>query len=363
MKLLFFINSLAGGGAERVMVIICNELVNRGHEVFLATSIDIPFAYEIDSRIKIIDLYPKRSKKRDITSKIHNRLKTYRRIREIAKEINPNVATSFMLGLNTDVIIATRGLKAPIIASEHSTFDIKYSPIKYIKRFYINRLADFVTILTQYDFEFIGNRLKNKIIIPNPLTFEIERGDIIREQVVIAAGSIDRWHGKGFDSLIKIWGNISPTFPDWKLQIAGGGSDESFDYLKSIAEQNNVLETVELLGFQSHLDKLFQQKAIFILSSRYEGFGMVITEAMSQGCTVVSFDCIAGPREIITDNVSGLLVEDQNMEEMEKVLIKLMSDEALRDKLSEGGLKEAEKFSVDKIVDKWEELFEKAIKQ
>lgn len=363
MRLLFFISSLAGGGAERVMVIICNKLVNRDHEVYLATSTQIPFAYEIDDRVNIIDLYPKRSDKRNIANKIRNRLRTYSRIREIVKETKPDVATSFMLGLNTEVLISTIDIKTPIIASEHSTFDIKYSPIKYIKRFYINKLAAFVTILTQYDYEFIGDRLKNKIIMPNPLSFDICKGKDQREQVILAAGSIDRWEGKGFDNLIRVWGTVSPKFPDWKLQIAGNGKEESFEFLRKIAQDNDVEHSVEFLGFQCQLDQLLQQKSIFVLSSRYEGLPMILIEAMSQGTSCIAFDCKTGPNEIITHNESGILVEDQNMEEMEKSLIMLMSDEALRNKLSEGGLKEAEKFSVDKIVDKWETLFKRAIKK
>lgn len=363
MKLLFFISSLHGGGAERVMVVLCNELTERGHEVYLATNIDIPFAYELDSRVSIIDLYPKRSDKRNITSKVRNRLRTYGRIRQIVKEIKPDVATSFMLGLNTDVLLSTIDIKTPIIASEHFTFDVKYSPIKYIKRFHINKLAAFVTILTQYDFEFIGDRLKNKIIMPNPLSFDICKGKDQREQVVLAAGSIDRWKHKGFDNLIKVWGNVSSKFPDWKLQIAGNGKEENFEFLRKIAQDNDVEHSVEFLGFQSNLDQLLQQKSIFVLSSRYEGLPMILIEAMSQGASCIAFDCKTGPNEIIIHNESGLLVEDQNMEEMEKSLVRLISDEALRNKLSEGGLKEAEKFSVDKIVDKWEALFKRAIKK
>lgn len=363
MKLLFFISSLHGGGAERVMVVLCNELTERGHEVYLATNIDIPFAYEIDDRIKIIDLYPKRSDKRNIANKIRNRLRTYSRIREVVKETKPDVATSFMLGLNTEVLISTIDIKTPIIASEHSTFDIKYSPIKYIKRFHINKLAAFVTILTQYDYEFIGDRLKNKIIMPNPLSFDICKGKDQREQVILAAGSIDRWEGKGFDNLIKVWGTVSLKFPNWKLQIAGNGKEENFEFLRKIAKDNDVEHSVEFLGFQSNLDQLLQQKAIFVLSSRYEGLPMILIEAMSQGASCIAFDCKTGPNEIIIHNESGILVEDQNMEEMEKSLVRLISDEALRNKLSEGGLKEAEKFSVDKIVDKWETLFKRAIKK
>lgn len=360
MRLLFFIGSLAGGGAERVMVIICNELAERGHEVYLATNIDIPFAYELDDRVKVINLF---KNYRAESGVILRNVKLTKNIRSIVKKIKPDVMIPFMFGISSKVILSTLDMKIPVISSEHSTFDIKYSPVKFFKRFHINKLATFVTILTQYDYEFIGDRLKNKIIMPNPLSFDICKGKDQREQVVLAAGSIDRWKVKGFDNLIKVWGNVSSKFPEWKLQIAGNGKEESFEFLKKIAQDNDVEHSVEFLGFQSHLDQLLQQKAIFVLSSRYEGFGMVLLEAISQGCASISFDCIAGPKEIITHNESGILVEDQNMEEMEKELIRLMSDEQLRTKLAEGGLIEAERFTADKIVDKWEALFNKVMRR
>lgn len=360
MRLLFFIGSLAGGGAERVMVIICNELAERGHEVYLATNIDIPFAYELDDRVKVINLF---KNYRAESGVILRNVKLTKNIRSIVKKIKPDVMIPFMFGISSQVILSTLDMKIPVISSEHITFD-KYHPrLVHLKRFHINKLAKRTVILTKYDYEFLGKKLKNKIVIPNPLSFDINYGEGVRTKTVLAAGHIDRWNHKGFDNLVRIWGTVSPKFPDWKLQIAGNGKEENFEFLRKIAQDNDVEHTVEFLGFQSNLDQLLQQKSIFVLSSRWEGLPMILIEAMSQGASCIAFDCKTGPNEIITHNESGLLVENQNMEEMEQSLIRLMSDEALRNKLSEGGLKEAEKFSVDKIVDKWETLFKRAIKK
>lgn len=354
MKLLFFIGSLAGGGAERVMVILSNELVERGYKVYIATNTKIPFAYKLDERIEVINLFERYKFE---SGKILRNIRLVKNIRSIVKDIKPNVMIPFMFGLSSHVILSTLDLKIPIISSEHNTFDKAQSKITHFKRFYINNLARYTTILTEYDREFLGNKLKNKVVLPNPLAFKIEKDIGIKENVVFAAGSIDRWKHKGFDNLVRIWGTVSPKFPDWKLQIAGNGKEESFEFLRKIAQDNDVEHTVEFLGFQSNLDQLLQQKSIFVLSSRWEGLPMILIEAMSQGASCIAFDCKTGPNEIITHNESGLLVENQNMEEMEKALIRLMSDEQLRTQLAEGGLKEAERFTADKIVDKWEELF------
>lgn len=360
MKLLFFIGSLAGGGAERVMVILSNELVERGYKVYIATNTKIPFAYKLDERIEVINLFE--SYKIE-SGKILRNIRLVKNIRSIVKDIKPNVMIPFMFGISSYVILSTLDMKIPIISSEHNTFDKEQSKITHFKRFYINNLARYTTILTEYDREFLGNKLKNKVVLPNPLAFKIEKDIGIKENVVLAAGSVDRWEHKGFDNLIKVWGNVSPKFPNWELQIAGNGSDDSFAYLRSIAREMKVEDSIEFLGFQNNLNELLQQKAIFVLSSRWEGLPMILIEAISQGVATVAFDCKTGPNEIITHNESGLLVENQNMEEMEKALIRLMSDEQLRTQLAEGGLKEAERFTADKIVDKWERLFESVIEE
>lgn len=354
MKLLFFIRSLEGGGAERVMVILCNELVNRGYEVCLAVNKQIPFAYDLDDRINVLELYPDNNRR---SYRMFRRIKFYKHIRLLVKQVSPDIITSFMFKLNVHVILATLGMKIPVIASEHTTFDKTHNWRAYIRRFYINSLATHTIILTEYDYKFLGKRLKNKIVIPNPLSFPINTNSRERRKNILAAGSIDRWKFKGFDNLIKVWGKVSIKHPDWTLEIAGNGSETNLDFLKSLTKESGVEKSVVFLGFQKDIDKLFKTSSIFVLSSKYEGFGMVLTEAMSQGCACISFDCVAGPSEIITHKRSGLLIENQNMEVMEEAIDQLISDESFRERLSQGGLKEVERFTPKVIVDKWVDLF------
>jgi len=343
---------MRGGGAERVMSIICNKLVERGHDIYLATNKEHPIVYDLNENIKIIDLFVKRSR-----NKIKNVYKYQKRIRGIAKHVNPDIIITFIWALNAVVILATLGMSIPVIASEHSTFDKKKSIYEYFVRYYLNRLVDKVTILTQYDYSFLGKNLPKKTVVPNPLSYDIYNGNQIRRKNILAIGSIDRWYIKGFDTLIKIWREISAKYPGWSLDIVGGGSEDNMKTLKKIALENNVSNSVRFLGFQKDIDKLMQQSSIFVLSSRTEGFAMVLAEAMSQGCASISFDCKAGPNEIITHKKSGLLIKDQDFEEMKKALICLIEDEELRIQLSLAGRKEVEKFDSNIIVDKWEDIF------
>lgn len=352
MKLLFFIGAMKGGGAERVMATLCNKLAERGHDVYLATSTDVPIAYSLNKEIKICDRRINRSR-----NKIINAYRYLMQARKMIKEVNPDIVISFMWELNIIVILASRGLSIPLIVSEHTTFNKKKSLYERFVRLYVNRLADKVTILTKADYNYLGTRLPNKVIMPNPLSFSIFNENIKRKKNILAAGGIDRWHIKGFDTLIKVWGTIAAKYPDWSLNIAGKGSEENVNYLKKIATKNNVSDSIYFLGFSKNIAETMQQCSIFVISSRYEGLPMVLIEAMSQGCACISFDCPFGPREIIENGKSGILVKDQDIAEFRQALITLMEDENLRYQLSVEGKIEAKKFDTDTIINKWENLF------
>lgn len=353
MKLLFCISSMRGGGAERVMSIICNKLIERGYDVYLATNMQLPILYDIDKKVNVLDIYVPRTR-----NKIKNAYKYRKRIREVVKQINPDIIITFVWPLNVIVLLATLGLSIPVIASEHSTFDKKKSLYESFVRFYINRLADKVTILTQHDYIFLKKKLPQKNVVPNPLPYKVYEGNSERMKNILAVGSIDRWYIKGFDSLIKIWEDISPLYPDWTLDIAGNGNEQNIKTLKKMAQDNSVSESIRFLGFQNDIHKLMQESSIFVLSSRYEGLPMVLVEAMSQGCACVSFDCKTGPAEIMTNNISGLLIKDQDLDEMKEALIRLIDNENLRTSLSIQGRKEIKKFDSDLIVDKWAQIFQ-----
>jgi glycosyltransferase involved in cell wall biosynthesis len=352
MKLLCYISSLQGGGAERVISILCNKFVERGYDVYLAVNLKYQFAYFLDERIKIIDLQIDVSR-----SRLINFYRYIKRTRYIAKRVKPDVITTFIWPLNAKVILATMGLSIPVIASEHSTFYNKKSLYETLARLYINRLANKVTILTLFDYDYLRKKLPNKIILPNLLPYKIFNGTINRTKNILAVGGINRWHIKGFDNLIKIWSKISSKYPDWTLDIAGEGNEENMNILKTIVQDNNVSNSVRFLGFQKEIDKVMRTSSIFVLSSRYEGFPMVLAEAMSQGCACVCFDCNTGPKEMISDNESGILVKNQDNEAMKSALIRLIEDENLRETLSINARKEIKRYNPDIIVDKWESLF------
>lgn len=360
MKLLFFIGSMRGGGAERVMAVLTDELAKRGHEITLVVMSSYPSYYKLNKEVKLIQFDNRVNN--SLFGKIKYKLKSYFFIRQKIIKINPDVVIPFMYSLITPVLISSLFLKTPVIASEHMTFDKEMSFRLRFKRLYLNKLADRVTVLTEHDFNYIGNRLRNKVVMPNPLPYKpIDEFSNKREKIILAAGNIDRYYHKGFDNLIKIWGKIAKQYPDWKLHIAGNGSEDSMAKLYELANEYDLSNQFVLLGQVKELDKQFRESSIFVLSSRYEGLPMVLLEAMSQGCTCISYDCKTGPREIISNNINGILVEDQNIDDMTLALSDLIENEDKRERLATEAIKSVNRFSVENITDRWELLFNDVI--
>lgn len=117
-------------------------------------------------------------------------------------------------------------------------------------------------------------------------------------------------------------------------------------------------EKVEFIGFSRQIDRVMRESSIFVLTSRHEGFGMVLAEAMSQGCACISFNCEAGPSDIIDDGVNGILVSDQNNAVMESVARRLIADNNLQMRLAMSGLVKAKSYSATHIANRWIELFD-----
>ena len=340
------------------MSILCNHLAERGNEVYLATDTHTPFAYSLNDSVRLKPLYPVRFLEKSLFVRF---FQLYASIREIAKDVRPDVIISFTYGINAKVLLATRGLRIPVIACERTTLNVRMSVINKIRRLYIARLANCLTVQTQYDYDYLGKRFQKKVVMPNPLEFPIRYAKEIKEKIVLTVGAVDRWEDKGFGGLIELWSKLGKKFPDWRLQIAGGGNEFNMGCLRNLIDKFQAQDSVQLLGYRNDVCGLMYRSSVFVLASRQEGMPNCLIEAMSQGCACLSFDCIAGPREIITDGISGLLVADQNWQEMEMKLASVLGSAEMRERLATNALKEVERFSVERIVDKWENIFKNVV--
>ena len=350
---------LSFGGAERVAVLWANGFLRKGHEVMVISNLLDPITYQLDEGIIVKNLVSTNQ------NKIIKWLSAFKNVRKAVNEFRPDVVIGVMATCSFVSRIATWGMGIPVIATEHDSFEkpltAPMSKIEAFTKFRLNKIYQFVTVLTDADKIIIGDRLKHVHVLPNPLALSPLSQIPTKIKSVLAVGRLDAWHYKGLDVLIKAWGKINAHLPScegetWKLQIAGTGSDESLNFLKQLCKENGVEESVEFLGFRKDVEELYKQSEIFVLSSRYEGFGLVLIEAMSQGCACVACDYKGRQREIIQDDSQGLCCEPDDVNALAQALSRMMTDEAYRNSVKQNAIERSRYYSVENTTNRWEQL-------
>ena len=216
----------------------------------------------------------------------------------------------------------------------------------------LKKLDRFV-VLTEKDKE-AWVELDNVCVIPNPLSFIPQNISKLTEKRVIAVGRY--CHEKGYDLLLKAWCIVQNSIADWRLDIFGEGDRSQYEEM--ISSLNIDRQRCILHGRSSNIQDEFEKSSLAVCSSKFEGFGLVITEAMSCGLPVVSFDCPWGPRAIIHDGEDGLLVENGNVEKLADAIIWMIQHPEMRSKMATKAIENVQRFSIEKIAEKWRSLFD-----
>jgi len=381
MKIFVVLSHIGGGGAERVGVLIAGGLAQRGHEVTLVTNLHDEVKYPVDEKVKILNL---------VTSPRNKLIKwvsAFKNLRRYVKHYQPDVIIGIMQLSSFISKLACIGTKTHVIMTEHDSFErppsAPMSKIESFCKFYLNRIYERVTVITQADKDFIGNRLKNVHVMPNPLLLQLVKEIPQKEKVIIAAGRLGAWHYKGFDVLIKAWGNLMKNEEcrmknlDWRLQIAGTGSEESLEYLKNLCKENGVEDSVDFLGFVSDMESLYKKASVFVLSSRYEGFGLVLIEAMSQGCACIACDYKGRQREIFGElknekveklnsgsvevGENGILCPPEDVEALVAAMAKMIEDDEYRESVRGNAVERSGYYDIKNIARQWEELLNEVL--
>lgn len=348
MKILIVNDQFERGGAGRVAAVLCNELYKRGYDITIATDTKHWHnTYYLDPSIPIVQIDSKTS-----GNKIKRWLSCSKVIRKYIKENNPNliIATQSLMYLVT--WIANWGISVPVIAADHTSFNRKIHPVIDFIRYHLYSRADGLTILTQKDERLLGDKFPRKRVIYNPLSFPILTEETIRKNTILCAGRLESWDIKGFDIILDIWKKLESKHPNWTLEIAGAGNGNSQAFVENMIKERGLDKRVNLLGHIDDMKKLYSESSIFALSSRMEGFPMVLMEAMSQGCACVAFSVGGASDEMMSDK-SGSIIRDNDCESFGNALEALMSNEDLRVQCSHNAVKESSRFSVDSFVDNW----------
>ena len=379
MKICIVCPRLCHGGAERVAVSLANGFVGRGHDVMFFADLYEEQTFVLHDAVKLQNLVPQ----------TNNKFKKWggaiRLLRKQLKKEKPDVIIGIMSLCSIVAKIASIGIGVPLIATEHNSFErpesVSMPLMKKIYKFYICKFFSCVTVLTSADRIVIGERLKNVFVMANPLGIKPIKELGQRKNVILAAGRVDDWHYKGFDILIRSFGKLVQGLKSkvqdegWKLVIAGvWRSPETRTFLDGIAKECGVLDKIEYTGFVSDMQKLYAESSIFVLSSRYEGFGLVLIEAMSQGCACIACDYKGRQREIMCPegqgsmlNVqgsnnraelceTGILCEPDDAESLAAGIQKMIEDDEYRESVRAKAIERSKYYSIENTMDRWEKL-------
>mgnify|MGYP000029409952 CR=1 FL=1 len=351
MKIHFLVNSLVAGGAERVLILLANHFEEKGQDVTIIT-FNEPEVFSANDNVKRIKLHGGRIKNHMIRSTI-NLASLYSK-----KKNRPDVLIPFMTQTNLIGILVGKLYGIKVVSAEHNNHLKEINSIGNFTRNTAYKYSDALTVLTAFDEKFYKSRNVNVHIMPNPSTFSVFKETTRqREKIILAVGDLNRYHHKGFDNLIPIITPVLKKHPEWKLKLVGGG-DDGLKFITELVEKHNISDQVIFEGYSTEVAKIMRESEIYIMTSRFEGLPMVLLEAMSQGMACISFDCKTGPSDIITDNVNGILVEDQNFNAMSKALDQLINTPEQRAKLAANGINSLDNFKIDVIYEKYLDIFE-----
>lgn len=362
MKILIYIHRFTGGGAERVAALWATGFSNLGHEVIMV-GLDVEpesVSYHTDSRVRKILIGFDKSEHRG--KRITKRLASLRRV---LKTENPDFAIGLMTSNSFELWLASLFLKIPIVNTEHNSFerpaDAPFNLKDKVEKFILTKLFKANTLLTEADKRCLPSWQRNIYVLYNPLALTPVDEFPSKSKTIIAVGRIDAWHYKGFDLLIDAWSKVASRFPDWRLKIVGAGNNTSLEFLKNKAREGEVEKQFEICSFSKNIDEAYRDANIFVLSSRYEGFGLVLIEAMSQGCACIACDYNGRQRELVEDKKDALVCNAGDVETMANDIALLISNDELRNRIQKNAIVRSHYFDITHVMDRWDNILKESI--
>ncbi len=361
-KILLSIPALQGGGAERVMSTLANGWVAEGHNVCFVTyepSNSKPY-YKLNTNINVVQLDTLTSCK---YAKPMILIKRFFGLRDQIKKFNPDIVISFLDTNNIMAVFATLGLDVPVVVSER--INPKTTPIGKVKKFLRNWAyckASSLVVQNKGIKECFSTQIqKNTSIIPNPIVLENNINWTGGKKEFVALGRISIQ--KGYTYLIDAFSKVSKKHPDWTLKIIGKGNNEDSKKLEKQIQTLGMEGRIFLKDAVKEPQKEIAQSKIFVFSSIYEGMPNSLMEAMAIGMPVISADCDFGPSDLINNGKNGILVPIKDSLSLAKAMEKLADDSALQKKLGNSAKKDMEQYELRKILNLWQNVFEKLTKK
>lgn len=381
-KLAFLCNNMKStNGVERVLSQRLSLLAESGmYEVYLITynQYGAPFSFPISDKVHYIDLATRYIERcsyhglfqyfdRYVSRKIFIRL-----FHHCVERINPDVVTCVdmhladleaVLSLKNYVVKVVEchcGLSAYFEDLEKIENKYKRNRERTLKHKLIRAIGKFDRIVVMTEDEREMWHLGDKVVfIPNMLVSYPEdfSGCTIAHNRVISVGRYA--YQKGYDMLMQAWKIVEEKHSDWSLHIYGShdGDMGVFDYLKDSIDKDEI-HNVYLYPATNDIYSKYYESDIFVMSSRFESFGLVLIEAMSCGLPIVSFDCDFGPRSIVVDGETGILVPPSNVNKLAQSICYMIEHTDARLKMGSNARASVSNFRQDRIISIWQQFYQ-----
>ena len=349
-KVLFVANKLYGGGAEKVLTLLANEMNKNNFNVEIVTYKKVNQTYNLNKDVKYTCIESK-TKNRFI-----QKLLRIIKIRRKIKEYNPDLIIAFEYFVNMQTIIANMFLKNKLIISERAdpNFTGNKVGIKQLRNI-LYRYANALVCQTPDAKAYFPKKVQDKaVIIPNPITPNLpERYTGERKKEIVNFCRIE--HPKNLPLLIDAFEMINKEYPEYKLKIYGNGNAEN--EIREYVNQKHLQEKVEINDFAQNIHKEVIESAMFVSSSNHEGISNSMIEAMGIGLPTICTDCpCGGAKMMIENNVNGILVPVGDKEALYRAMKKIIENPEFAEEISKNAVKINERLKQDKICKMWMEL-------
>lgn len=385
MKIAFLCNNFKSlNGVERAWSQKLSLLAEHpSYDVYLITynQYGAPFSFPISDKVHHIDL-ASRYISRCSFHGLYQYIDRYRSERTFRKELNQTLEK-----LNPDIIVCAdmhvADLRAVLLSTVHAVRVVEchcgkagyYEDIKrfsrllkrlkerILKKQLISAIRKFDKVVVMTEAEKEDWHLMDKVVcIPNMLiTYPVQEPDTthVKKRVI----SVGRYaYAKGYDMLLESWRIVQQTYPDWSLHIYGShdGSVGEYGRLQEQIKQHQI-GNVFLHQSTNDIYSCYTKSDFYVMSSRYESFGLVLIEAMSCGLPVISFDCKYGPQSIVQDGETGVLLPRNNIKEMASVICSMIENDKERQRMAVRSRQESKKYHPQNIMPIWHEFYESLV--
>ena len=336
-----------GGGTERVTTLLANKLALEDYQVSIISCREGKRShFFLEDMVSLCSLEGEK-----ISNGLKRKILCINKLKKIIREQKIQTMIAVDVALYAYLWPLQMQNLCRCIAWEHFNYYISVNTMAKLGRTLAAKFANHIVVLGQNDLKNYQEHyktIKNISCIYNPISIQAKEKADLNQKTIVSAGRFE--YQKGFDLLIQIWEKVEKKNQDWVLKIYGDGSLKN-ELEKMIVEKN--LHNIYLCGYADNIEKVYSEASVFALSSRYEGFGLVLLEAQATGLPCISFNCKEGPREIIKNGVNGFLIEEGNLDAYAEGLLKLMEDIELRKKFAEEAGNDLKKYEIDDIIKSW----------